>query len=350
MRPPKFRNLNRTKGRRLADGTRREYLYHRVTRIRLPDDENSPKFAKAWAEAETSTSRLTAGTLAALLHKFSRSPEFAQLRDTTRRDLARLHRRIEEKFGDMPFIVLEDRRTRPKLLDWRDKIAATAPRSADAHMTALASVLSWAVERGELKANVLTNYRRVYKSTRANVIWLPEHIEAFNAVASPEMRTALMLALHTGQRQGDLLRLTWAAYDGQRIWLRQGKGGVRVDFPATLALKAMLDGMERRNALILTTPTGRPWSKRYFSQAWQQARDKAKITWIGDDGETRALHFHDLRGTAVTMLAEAGCTIPEIAAITGHSFAHANKVIEIYLHRTRHLADRAIDKLNRHIS
>jgi hypothetical protein len=31
--------------------------------------------------------------------------------------------------------------------------------------------------------------------------------------------------------------------------------------------------------------------------------------------ETRItdLHFHDLRGTAITMLAEAGCTVPEIA-------------------------------------
>lgn len=30
------------------------------------------------------------------------------------------------------------------------------------------------------------------------------------------------------------------------------------------------------------------------------------------------LHFHDLRGTAITMLAEAGCDAPEIASINGH--------------------------------
>ncbi len=43
---------------------------------------------------------------------------------------------------------------------------------------------------------------------------------------------------------------------------------------------------------------------------WEAASKKAGIT---------ELHFHDLRGTAVTMLAEAGCTTPQIAAITGHS-------------------------------
>ena len=31
------------------------------------------------------------------------------------------------------------------------------------------------------------------------------------------------------------------------------------------------------------------------------------------------LAFHDVRGPAVTRLVEAGCKVPEIAAITGHS-------------------------------
>ena len=43
------------------------------------------------------------------------------------------------------------------------------------------------------------------------------------AVAAIEMQRALILGLHTGQRQGDLLRLPWSGYDGVRITLRQGK-------------------------------------------------------------------------------------------------------------------------------
>jgi hypothetical protein len=60
------------------------------------------------------------------------------------------------------------------------------------------------------------------------------------------------------------------------------------------------------------------------------------------------LHFHDLRGTAITMLTEAGCTIPEIAAITGHSLKHVTHILETYLSRTRQLADAAIIKLDRY--
>ena len=57
------------------------------------------------------------------------------------------------------------------------------------------------------------------------------------------------------------------------------------------------------------------------------------------------LHFHDTRGTAITMLAEAGATVPEIAAITGHSYRSITSILEKYLPRTKHLAEMAIAKL-----
>jgi integrase len=161
-------------------------------------------------------------------------------------------------------------------------------------------------------------------------------------VASPEMRAALMLGMHTGQRQGDLRRLPWSAYDGQRITLRQSKGKKVVSIRCTKALRAMLDRMaeDKRGLLILTTPTGRAWTKRYFNEHWTEAATAAGVT---------DLHFHDLRGTAITMLAEASCTVPEIAAITGHSFKHVTHILEVYLSRTRHLADAAIVKLEKRL-
>jgi integrase len=98
----------------------------------------------------------------------------------------------------------------------------------------------------------------------------------------------------------------------------------------------MLDKMKRGDAAqILTMANGRPWRANTFRHDWAAARDAAKIT---------DLHFHDLRGTAVTMLAEAGATIPEIASITGHSMAHVATILEKYLSRTRALADAAIKK------
>src|SRR4051812_2606004 len=52
---------------------------------------------------------------------------------------------------------------------------------------------------------------------------------------------ALLLALWTGQRQGDLLRLCWTNYDGTHIRLRQSKGQKRVTIPVGTPLKLALD-------------------------------------------------------------------------------------------------------------
>ena len=58
--------------------------------------------------------------------------------------------------------------------------------------------------------------------------------------------------------------------------------------------------------------------------------------------------FHDLRGTAVTRLAIAGCTVPEIATITGHSLRDVGAILDSnYLDRDPMLAESAIAKLER---
>jgi integrase len=49
--------------------------------------------------------------------------------------------------------------------------------------------------------------------------------------APTHLRLPLMLALWTGQRQGDLLRLPWSSYDGKTIRLRQSKTGRGVVIP-----------------------------------------------------------------------------------------------------------------------
>ena len=169
-------------------------------------------------------------------------------------------------------------------------------------------------------------------------------------VAPIEMQRALILALHTGQREGDLLRLPWSAYKCDCIELRQGKArrhgkpAPLIQIPCTAALRRMLDGMERVSPLILVTKTGQSFKKRYFAQLWDGAMTKAglqSVTLPGLD-EPVDLHFHDLRGTAVTLLSEAGCTPQQIATITGHSLKTVHRILERYLARTRGLAEQAI--------
>ena len=75
-----------------------------------------------------------------------------------------------------------------------------------------------------------------------------------------------------------------------------------------------------------------------FRKQWGDACRKAKIT---------GLTFHDLRGTAVTRLAEAECSHAEIAAITGHSMRDVGAILDKYLARTDKISLAAIAKLER---
>jgi integrase len=55
---------------------------------------------------------------------------------------------------------------------------------------------------------------RLYSGNRRDKIWSEEDIATLLSTAPKEIQLALMLAIWTGQRQGDLLRLPWSAYDG----------------------------------------------------------------------------------------------------------------------------------------
>jgi integrase len=338
----RLRGIN-TVQRFLKDGRlAATYRYHRASGRPLAGEPGSPEFIESYAAAEKAIRERAKGTIFDLIRRFEGSPEFADMRDTTQKEYRRKFTAIERRWGSAPIASFNDREFRTDVLAWRDDLAQRTRREADNLVSALARLGSFAYDRGEIERHVLDDIKRVYRSHRSEKIWLPSHVAAFIKVASPEMQAALMLAMHTGQRQADLLRLHWSAYDGERITLKQGKGGKFVSIRCTTALRLLLDAMaaDRKGLLILTTPTGRAWKKRYFNQHWNAAAVAASI---GD------LHFHDLRGTAITMLAEAGCTVPQIAAVTGHGLKHVTHILEVYLARTRTLADAAIVKLDRRV-
>ena len=68
--------------------------------------------------------------------------------------------------------------------------------------------------------------------------------------------------------------------------------------------------------MILTNSDGAPWTVRRLPRVVAQGVQAAGIVGVT---------FHDLRGTAVTRLAIAGCTEAEIATITGHSLRRSER-------------------------
>jgi integrase len=303
----------------------------------LPGEPGTPEFVASYNEAIARKATLPSGMLQSVLQAYQASGEFDGLAERTRRDYVEKLKLIERTFGDFPLSALTDRRTFGVFMAWRDRLAAKSRRQADYAWQVFARVLSWAHDRGLALANPCARGGRLYHGPRADKIWTPDDEAAFLASAPPHMRLALLLGLWTGQRQGDLLRLPWSAYDGTHIRLRQSKTGARVVIPVGAPLKAALDAAPKRSPIMLTGRHGKPWTSHGFQASWRIAATKAGIVGVT---------FNDLRGTAVTRLALAGCTEAEIATITGHSLRDVRSILDVhYLHRDPKLAEMAIRKL-----
>jgi integrase len=330
-----------SKRKRLADGTPRTYWYAWKGGPPLRGEPGTPEFIASYNEAVAKKITPPRGTLLSLLQKYQASLDFTGLADSTRRSYIPLIVRIEEALGDFPLSGVNDRRARGIFLAWRDKIAsASGRRQADYAWTVLARVLSWSLNRGLISANPCEHGGRLYRSgARVDKVWTTDDEASFLKHAPSHLHLPLLLALWTGQRQGDLLRLPWSSYDGTHIRLRQSKTGARVVIPVGAPLKSMLDASAKRSTIVLTTSDGKPWTSDGFRASWRKACERAGIVGVT---------FHDLRGTAITRLALAGCTEAEIATITGHSLRSVRAILDAaYLHRDPALAESAIRKLER---
>lgn len=329
-----------SKRKRLADGSYRTYWYAWKGGPSLRGEPGTPEFMASYNEAVAAKARMPSGTLLALLLQYQNSDDFRSLADSTRRSYVPLIMRIEKSFGDFPLTALTDRRTRGVFMAWRDQLALSAGRrQADYAWTVLARVLSWSLNRGLIAANPCEHGGRLYRGSRAEKIWTDEDEAAFLKSAPTHLYLPLMLALWTGQRQGDLLRLPWSAYDGTHIKLRQRKTGARVVVKVGAPLKAALDAAPKRSTIILTNSAGKPWTSDGFRASWGKACKAAGVVGVT---------FNDLRGTAVTRLALVGATEAEIATITGHSLRGVRAILDThYLSRDPKLGDSAIIKLEK---
>lgn len=338
----RLKGINTVKAK-LADGKVSLYYYHRASGIRLTGKPGSAAFVASLAAAEQTLLKRTDGTLTGLIRAFEQTAKWRKLAESTRKEYARVFKFWDGKFGTVPLRALAQKTFRKRVLEWHDEFSQDKPREADNRVTVLARVLSWAAKDSDLAENVLDGFERAYSSDRSDKIWLPEHVAAFMDAAESDMQLAMVLALHTGQRQADIRKLAWSQYDGKAIRLRQGKTGREVIIPCTAALKATLDAAPRRGLLMLVTKTGRAFQKRYFAQQWDEVAVKAAATEPG----ITDLHFHDIRGTTVTMLFEAGCNVAEVASITGHTLRRAQEILDRYLARTSTMATSAIAKFEK---
>lgn len=311
------RGAGRTVRKQLADGTVREYCYPAWKPRRRPG--------------------YAADSMDALLAAFRRSPEYGSRAEKTRQQYG-IYLRVWDRMGHVRAADVS-RRT---VLTLRDAVAASSgPGAANAFGRITGALFAWAVDRG---------WREYSPATRLKALpgghltaWTSAQADLAAQALPSHLARVVVLARYTGQRRGDLCAMTWAAFDGAAIRLRQGKARAGAPNPEMIipchpALRTALDAWKatRGDAVtILTNGWGKPWRGEVLSAAMKRGLEA-----IGLNG----LNVHGLRKLAAATLADAGCTPHEIAAVTGH---RTLAMVELYTRSAdqERLAGAAITKL-----
>ena len=335
-----LKGLHRPK-KKLADGRVKEYVYAWRSGPALLSQPGSAEFIAEYNEAVSRKAAPQVGILRSVLVAYESDVEaFGGLAERTKDDYLGKLRLIERSFGDFPLGALSDKRTRGMFKSWRNELAQKSKRQADYAWSVLSLVLAWGLENGLVDTNPCTKGGRLYHGSRADKVWSDDQEAVFLAKAPAHLCLPFLLAIWTAQRQSDLLRLPWSAYDGTCVRLRQSKTSTYVTIPVGAPLKRALDRAKaaRGNATtILCTMKGMPWTGDGFRSSWSKACKKAGVT---------GLTFHDLRGSAITRLAIAGATVPEISTISGLSLGDVRGILDRhYLSNDVAMAESAIRKL-----
>jgi len=122
---------------------------------------------------------------------------------------------------------------------------------------------------------------------------------------NPVIKPIAMLAIATGLRRGELLKLRWNDIDfrNRTAKIRDTKNGSDRTIPLSNIAVNIINELDKSDgAVFLITPNA-------LRQGWSRACSRGQVT---------NLRFHDLRHEAISRFFELGLSVPEVALISGH--------------------------------
>ncbi len=157
--------------------------------------------------------------------------------------------------------------------------------------------------------------------------WLTEDEEKRLLENSPQwLRDIIVFDLNTGLRQGELLSLEWSRVDLSRkiIIIQESKSGKPRTIPLNqIAIDILMEKTRIRNVrndLVFASSVGTKIDRHNTRRSFNSAVKNAGIY---------NFHFHDLRHTFATRMAQRGIDIYKISKLLGH---HDIRMTQRYSH------------------
>ena len=240
--------------------------------------------------------------------------------------------------------------SRQDLLDFRDgEMKSLSPGSVNDRIKLLRMVFKSARREGLITDNPAEFVDSVRGAKRKpKPVFTIDQLRAVLAAADDEWKSMIQFGLYSGQRLGDVARLTWANLDLQARELRietQKTGKIVIQSLAG-PLLAHVESLpvsddpvqplhprafEFVGRLGSTSELSGQFVDLLVSVGLRQKKAHRKIHGKGRGvgSSSGGLAFHCLRHTAVTMLKEAGIPAATVMELTGHS---SKEMSEHYTH------------------
>jgi integrase len=281
--------------------------------VPLPGVPGSAEFMTAYHEALAAapspigtSKRSLPGSFSAAFADYLTSPNFRNLAPATQEKRRPLLERIREAHGHKQLATM------PKeyILTVLDTLT---PHVAYSTLVALRHFTGWCVDRKLIRNDPTYGVRYKMPKSDGHAPWTEDEIVRYEAVHAigTKARLALALGLFTSQRRGDVIRIGRQHIRDGVLTVRQQKTGVTLAIPVHPDLAKIIAATPTTGHLtLLTTKTGKSYGADDFSEQFRAWCDAADLP--------PHCVFHGLRKSALTRLADLGCTPHEIAAYSGH--------------------------------
>ena len=256
--------------------------------------------------------------------------------------------------GELGPYLLSDL-TRALIIERRDKLLSSrargigqrSPATVNRYMLALGHALTIAANEWEwIHENPMRKISNL-PEPRGRIRCLSDEererlLEACKASTNPYLHTLVVLALSTGARYGELVKLRWNDIDWDRkvITLHDTKNKERRLLPLMhYALELMETHHKARilaSDLVFPSPSNlmRPWNSR---TSWVSVLKKSNI---------QNFRFHDLRHSCASYLAMNGASLAEIAEVLGHKTL---QMVKRYAHLSEAHTAKVVQSMNERI-
>jgi integrase len=312
---------------RFRDRHGKERLYYRAPggkRIALPP-RSDPVFLKAYLAAQggqnsairPATNLPPKGSFQGLIRDYLSSTDFFQLADATKRKNRSHCDWLDKNYGLLP---VESMRAKHVVAILKAKFDGSGPdrkvTGGPATRNTLLRVMRILMKRAimhELRPNDPTIGIKLLKEGEHRA-WTDSEVTKFEETfpVGTKERLAFELAVCTAQRRADVASMRWSHIDKDgHIQVQQKKTGTVLAIPIHQNLSACLERIERQcGEAILAKRDGGNYTAESFGNFFSDAIETA--------GLPPDCKLHGLRKLAAKRLAEVGCSVHQIQAMTGH--------------------------------